>query len=78
MPEKFTPEHLIALLYNETSIHNKPEIIRELEANPELSEEFSEMIETIGQLDTLALDPHPTSIALIMEHSARTQEAVHS
>ena len=74
MPQKFTPENLIALLYNETTAHEKLSLINELKMNAALAEELNDMAETIGMLDEIGFDPHPTSIAIIMEHSAKNHE----
>lgn len=74
MPQKFTPENLIALLYNETTTCEKLSLINELKVNTALAEELNDMAETIGMLDEIGFDPHPTSIAIIMEHSAKNHE----
>lgn len=74
MPIKFTPEDLIASFYNETDQQTRQEILSELKNDATLADEFSDLSEVIGMLDDAGLDPHPTSIAIIMEHSAKTHE----
>lgn len=74
MPQKFTPENLLALLYNETTQQDKLALISELKVNAVLAEELNEMAETLSMLDEIGFDPHPTSVAVIMEHSAKTHE----
>lgn len=78
MPQKFTPEHLLALLYNEISPEQKQEIFQQMVENPAHSEEFANLSEIVSLLDAAELDPHPTSVALIMEYSAKTHEVQHA
>jgi hypothetical protein len=74
MPTKFTPEHLIASLYNETDSQIHQELLSELKNDAALADEFSDLSEVIGMLDDAGLDPHPSSVAIIMEYSAKTHE----
>lgn len=78
MPQKFTPDSLLALLYNETTPEEKFRILSEVQESPKLSEELTELSEAIDLLSQAELDPHPTSVAIIMEYSARTHEVQHA
>lgn len=74
MPQKFTNEDLIASLYNETPLQARQDLLSELKHNAALADEFADLSEIIDALDDAGLDPHPTSISIIMEYSAKTHE----
>jgi len=78
MPLKSTPNHLIALLYNELDPIAKSDLLEELSLNNELQQQLNDYAETISFLDESELDANPTSIQLIMEYSAKSKELEHA
>ena len=78
MPQKSTPNQLIALLYNELEPEAKSSLLEELSLNEDLQQEFNNYAETISFLDEAELDANPTSIKLILEYSAKSQQLEHA
>jgi|JI71714BRNA_FD_contig_61_2460392_length_483_multi_2_in_0_out_0_1 hypothetical protein len=78
MPLKSTPNQLIALLYNELEPAAKSNLLEELSLNNDLQQELNDYAETISFLDEAELDANPTSIQLILEYSAKSQELEHA
>lgn len=78
MPLKSTPNQLIALLYNELEPAAKSNLLEELSLNNDLQQELNDYAETISFLDEAELDANPTSIRLILEYSAKSQELEHA
>ena len=78
MPQKSTPNQLIALLYNELKPEAKSSSLEELSLNEDLQHEFNNYAETISFLDEAELDANPTSIKLILEYSAKSQQLEHA
>ncbi len=78
MPLKSTPNQLIALLYNELEPAAKNSLLEELSFNSDLQQDLNDYAETISFLDEAELDANPTSIQLIMEYSAKSQELQHA
>ena len=77
MPQKSTPNQLIALLYNELEPTAKSNLLEELSLNNDLQQQLNDYAETISFLDESELDANPTSIQLIMEYSAKLKELEH-
>jgi hypothetical protein len=78
MPQKSTPNQLIALFYNELEPEAQSGLMEELSLNSDLQQEFNDYAETISFLDKAELDANPTSIQLILEYSAKSQELQHA
>lgn len=77
MPANFTPNQLIALLYNETSPEHKSSLLEMVSSDFGMQKELNDYAETISYLEEAELNANPTSIAIIMEYSAKTQELQH-
>lgn len=73
MPQKFTTEDLIALLYNELNTEAKEELLALLKTDERLQREYNELAETIGTLSEAEEDASPTSVKMIMEYSAKSK-----
>jgi hypothetical protein len=71
MPKIYTANDLISFIYNETSTEQSIHVEHLLKHNVKAKEEFDVLKETIDMLDAESLDPHPTSLKIIMEHSAK-------
>lgn len=69
MKQTFTPEQLLRLLYNETSLAETLEMVDEMERDPLLREEFEEMIEAFHQLPRVTFRPSSQTISQILEYS---------
>ncbi len=77
MPQKFTPNHLIALLYNEISSEHKSSLLDMVSNDFGMQKELNDHAETISYLEEAELNANATSIAIIMEYSAKTQQLQH-
>ncbi|MCU0423306.1 MAG: hypothetical protein MUC81_10895 [Bacteroidia bacterium] len=77
MHQNITSESLISYYYNELTPSDSAFIEEALKCNTELLEEYQQLEETLGLMDQIELLPNPTSIALIMEHSAKTATVHH-
>lgn len=73
MPQKFTTEDLIALLYNELNTEAKEELLALMKTDENLQREYNELAETMGSLNEATVDASPTSIKVIMEYSAKSK-----
>lgn len=69
MSEIYTTNNLIRFIYQETSPAETANIQHLLQHHSEAKEEYLQLQETLKMLDGVALNPHPTSIAIIMEHA---------
>ncbi len=66
---KIYTNDLIRFIYNETTIEESNPIRLSLQLNPMLKAEYELLKESINQLDSISLLPHPSSIKIIMEES---------
>ena len=78
MPSKSTTNQLLALLYNELTPTAKNSILSLLKNDVALQQDLNDYSETISFLDKAELDADPTSIAIIMEYSAKSKELEHA
>ncbi|MFN9582717.1 MAG: hypothetical protein ACK566_08645, partial [Bacteroidota bacterium] len=62
------------LLYTETPTPDPPHVLAMKQSTPALSGTFSQWKETLEALDELNLNPHPTSVSLIMEYAAKLHQ----
>jgi hypothetical protein len=77
MSEIYTANDLLRFLFNETTAEESLHIQHLLKHHQKASEEYQQFKEMLGKLDEESLLPHPTSIQLIMEHSAKnTKELI--
>jgi hypothetical protein len=69
MNEKITHEHVLLLVYGEASQDLQEKVMAAMVANPELMTYYNETIRTRKILDQIHEEPHPTSVAIVNEHS---------
>lgn len=72
---KIYTDDLIRFIYHETTAAESNAISLALQSDPQLSAEYTQLAETLGQLDSISLSPDPTSIAIIMEKAGRKELA---
>jgi hypothetical protein len=68
---KIYTDDLIRFIYHETTSEESNDISVALLSNSYLMAEFELLNETIAQLDSISMNPHPTSIKIIMEESRK-------
>lgn len=79
MPKNSTTQNqLLALLYNELPTTAKTDVLQKVGKDQMLKQELNELAETIDLLNEISEMPSKTSIDIIMEYSAKTQEAMHA
>ena len=76
MPELYTDEVLILFIYNELTPEQHNVIQEALQVSPDLYRRFDELLRTMAQLDTLRLDPHPSTVEIIVEQSAHPEHSI--
>lgn len=76
MRELYTANDLVRHLYHETSERERIQLDHLIHHHEEASTAFELFSEMKTALDGSGLDPHPTSIQLIMEESRRTSPQV--
>lgn len=79
MPKNSTTQNqLLALLYNELPHGTKTDVLQKVGNDQALKQELNEFAETIDLLNEISEMPSKTSVDIIMEYSAKTQEAMHA
>jgi hypothetical protein len=76
MPEVYTDEDLILFIYNELTPDQHNRIQSALQWNGDLYRRFDELLRTMAQLDTLKLEPHPSTVEIILEQSAHPEHSI--
>lgn len=76
MSEIYTANDLIRYIYKETTADENVHIQHLIQHNLQAADEFKELSATIGSLDNVPLDAHPTSISLILEHFHKQAELI--
>ena len=77
MPKIYTSTDLVCYLFQETTTLENAEIANQLQFDTEAAEELEQFQQTLLDLKECELDPHPTSVNIIMEYSARLHEPAH-
>lgn len=72
MSEIYTANDLLRFMFNETTAEESVHIQHLLKHNIQAQEEYNGFQEMLTKLEENSLDPHPTSVKLIMEHSAKS------
>jgi len=73
MKQTFTSNHLIRLLYNETSLAETIDIVGALEQDILLLEEYEELQEAMQELPNVLFSPSPKTVSQILEYSERAK-----
>jgi hypothetical protein len=77
MSEIYTANDLLRFMFNETSAEETIHIQHLLKHNTQAKEEYDGLKEMLAKVEESSLDPHPTSVKLILEHSAKnTKELI--
>jgi len=71
MPEIYTANDLIRYIYKETTAEENLHIRHLLNHNVAAREEFDAFTEITCALNSNAINAHPTSIQLVLEHSLK-------
>lgn len=69
MKKSFTQDDVILFLYGELSQDEGMKLLAEMEVNDELRSFFVESLETIRALPHFSMNPHPTSVKIVLEES---------
>lgn len=69
MDENRTQLLILQFVYGELDPTRDLEVRNILDNNPEMLKYYDEVLEMKGRLDSIAEQPHPTSVAIISEHS---------
>ena len=74
MTQNFTHEDLLRFLYKECSPNEATAVKRAILSNTELAAEYHAMLTVKEDLDTEFLQPHQTSINIILQHAMQEVE----
>ena len=77
MADSYTQDDLILFIYNELTEKENFSIRMALETDPELYITYHQLLQVIGNLDTLNFEPDPSSVELVLEHSSHHEEHFH-
>jgi hypothetical protein len=72
MSEIYTANDLLRFIFNETSAEESIHIQHLLKHNLQAKEEYDGLNDMLAKVEESGLDPHPTSVQLILEHSAKS------
>ncbi len=75
MPKIYTANDLIRYIYRETTAQENHEIIAQMSYDLSLREEFESQLATVQSLGKAELEPHPSSVQIILEHSLQQHVA---
>lgn len=74
MSKIYTATDLTRYIYRETTQQENMEILNQMQYDMDLKEEFEMQLAAVLMLSEAELDPNPTSVNLILEHSFKHQE----
>jgi hypothetical protein len=69
MTQNITQEQLILLAYGELNAEERKMAEDAMNANPDLWNFYQSVLQSKQLLNTIKEEPHPTSVAIISEHS---------
>jgi hypothetical protein len=69
MPLTFTDDHLLLYIYNELPAQESQVLQYVLQHDAELRQRLELMQSTVAMLDGYMLEPHPSTVEIILEHS---------
>jgi anti-sigma-K factor RskA len=73
----FTPEDMLRYLYNEMNAEEQSALIRAMENDWNLREEFENFKQDLSNLDTLQYSPRPKAVQSILEYAEATRPVEH-
>lgn len=74
MSKIYTATDLTRYIYRETTQQENIDILNQMQYDMELKEEFEMQLAAVLMLSEAELDPNPTSVSLILEHSFKHHE----
>lgn len=77
MPKIYTPNLVIRHLYHETTPGESSLLNAECLVHNELQEEVLALEKVVQDLDEISLNPHPTSVRIILEYAQSLHEPAH-
>ena len=72
MTESFTPNDLVRYIYQETTAAENEKFVQALQFDLGLAQEYSDMLNTISQLDCILLEPSESVVNAIKKRSHST------
>jgi|GEM_PF-831766 anti-sigma factor RsiW len=69
MTQKTTEEQLLLLAYGELNAEERLQVEKAMAADAELRNFYHRVLQSKQLLNTIHEEPHPTSVAIIIEHS---------
>ena len=76
MSSTFTETDVLRLIYGEANPAEAKAIHEELRKNLSLKSYYDRMMETKMELDTIELEPDPTTVNIILEYSASHHDSL--
>ncbi len=76
MQNRFTEDDIIRYIYKETCEAENLAIEEELKKDLALQAIYKNHLETIKAMEDLDLEPHPTSIQILLDYSASTHSSL--
>ena len=73
----FTPEDMLRYLYNELNAEESAALLRAMEADWTLREEFENLKQAVMSLDTVRYNPRPEAIQSILNYAEATRPVEH-
>ena len=73
MKQTFTQEQLLQLIYKETSLAESLEMEEALDRDPQLQEEYNELLEAFRELPKVSFQPSPKTISSILRYSEQAK-----
>ena len=70
MANNYTENDLLLLIYNELPLKDALELEKAIHADEKLYKAYHSLLQLTGRLDRLFDQPSPTSVEIILEHSA--------
>ncbi|HZG00859.1 MAG TPA: hypothetical protein VEY71_07645 [Chitinophagales bacterium] len=74
MTQNFTHEDLVRFIYKECSAEEAVSVKRAILSNTDVAAEYHAMLTVKEDLDTEFLQPHQTSINIILQHAMQEVE----
>ncbi len=74
MSKIYTATDLTRYIYRETTQQENIDILNQMQYDMDLKEEFEMQLAAVLMLSEAELDPNPTSVSLILEHSFKHHE----
>lgn len=77
MPKIYTPNLVIRHLYHETTPGEASLLNAECIMHTDLQDEMQALEKVVHDLDEISMNPHPTSVRIILEYAQSLHEPAH-